>query len=148
MGRIARRRFLGWGLGVAAGAGGLWTAWKWRYGEATEVIVAILERRVGYLQVEPAIFERFAADYVEFRKDYKRQLSILSIVSLPLQYVTPYGWLEQGSALRRLEDNVVSLFLLSTDFFEHGADEARTVGYVGFYDPYDLACRNPFLAEA
>jgi hypothetical protein len=41
-------------------------------------------------------------------------------------------------------DAVYSRFLLSTDFFWQGADEARRVRYVGFYEPYARACLNPF----
>ncbi|MBA3588014.1 hypothetical protein [Methylibium sp.] len=145
---IARRKFLGLGVSLAAGATALYTAYKWRWGEPTEVIVAILHRRVGDLRVDAASFDRFATEYVDYRKDYRRQLSVLSIVSLPFQYVTPYGWIEQGGALRRLEDNVVSLYLLSTDFFLGGADESRPVSYLSFYDPYASVCRNPFMGPA
>ncbi len=34
-------------------------------------------------------------------------------------------------------------FLLSTDFFQHGGDETRTVRYVSYYDPYRSPCWNP-----
>jgi hypothetical protein len=44
--------------------------------------------------------------------------------------------------IRRGEDRVVTTFLLSTDFFELGSDEARAVHYVDFFDP--LRCGNPF----
>lgn len=142
---LSRRKLLGWGAGLAAGTTALYTAYKWRWGEPTEVIVAILQRRLGDLAIDATSFDRFAEEYVSFRKDYRRQLSLLSIVSLPFQYVTPYAWFEQGAALRRLEDNVVSLYLLSTDFFQHGADERRAVNYVSFYDPYTSVCGNPFL---
>jgi hypothetical protein len=144
---IVRRKFLGLGAGLMAGSAALYTAYKWRWGEPTEVIVAILKRRLGDLRVDETSFEGFAARYVGYRKDYRRQLSILSIVSLPFQYVTPYAWIEQGGALRRLEDNVVSLYLLSTDFFSNGANVDRPVNYVAFYDPYEGVCRNPFTAE-
>jgi hypothetical protein len=145
---IARRKLLGLGAGLVAGTSALYTAYKWRWGEPTEVIVAILKRRLGHLQVDPASFGRFAGEYVEARKDYRRQLSILSIVSLPLQYVTPYAWMEQGSALRRLEDNVTSLYLLSTDFFHNGGTDSQPVSYLSFYDPYSAVCRSPFLEQA
>lgn len=35
-------------------------------------------------------------------------------------------------------------FLASTDFFQNGADEARPLRYVAFYDPYVSSCYNPF----
>ncbi len=34
-------------------------------------------------------------------------------------------------------------FLLSTDFFQHGADTSRRIGYARFYDPYVSVCYNP-----
>jgi hypothetical protein len=112
------------------------------------VIAAILERRLGYLQVDKASFARFAADYVETRKEYQRELSLLAMFSLPYRYVTPYPWLKSGHSLRRLEDNVVSRYLLSTDFFAHGGDESRRVEYIEFHDPYSITCRNPFAQSA
>lgn len=38
-------------------------------------------------------------------------------------------------------------FLASTDFFQNGANEARPLSYVAFYDPYVTACYNPFEAS-
>ncbi len=38
-------------------------------------------------------------------------------------------------------------FLLSSDFFWHGANAAETVGYRAYYDPYELPCGNPFAHE-
>ena len=39
---------------------------------------------------------------------------------------------------------MASTFLLSTDLFDHGADENREIRYVRYYDPYSFACGNPF----
>jgi hypothetical protein len=49
-----------------------------------------------------------------------------------------------GHPLRRLEDNIVTEYLLSTDFFFHDADESREVRYLSFYEPRLAPCRNPF----
>ncbi|MBW2293445.1 MAG: hypothetical protein JRG89_02590 [Deltaproteobacteria bacterium] len=38
-------------------------------------------------------------------------------------------------------------FLASTDFFQNGADEARPLRYVAFYDPYVTPCYNPFASS-
>jgi hypothetical protein len=143
--RLRRRRFLILGSGAALViASGVGVA-RWYHGDPKSVIIAILERRVGYLQVDHASFERFAVDYLESRKEYKRELTMMALFALPYRYVTPYSFLRQGHSLRRLESNVVSRYLLSTDFFEHGADESRPVAYVEFHDPYSIACRNPFV---
>jgi len=141
---LRRRRFLLIGAGSAVGLVTTLGVGRWYRGDPPSVIAAILERRLGYLQVDKASFARFAVDYVETRKEYQRELSLLAMLSLPYRYVTPYPWLKSGHSLRRLEDNVVSRYLLSTDFFAHGADEARPVAYIEFHDPYSIACRNPF----
>jgi hypothetical protein len=38
---------------------------------------------------------------------------------------------------------VVSQFLMSTDFFPNGMDERRPLAYVTYYDPYVTPCYNP-----
>lgn len=109
-----------------------------------DIIVAILKRRVGYLRVEHGTFHDFAKSYISAHEEYERKLAALSAFALPLQYLSPYRWLVHGNALRRLEDNVVSNYLLSTDFFFNSANEQRAVSYISFYDPYTRPCGNPF----
>lgn len=143
--KLTRRKLLafGGGLGVTA----LYGAAKWRWGNPADVIVSILKRRVGFLSVDRESFHVFAKSYLAFREEYLQQLRHLSAFSMPLGYFSPYGWVKQGHAFRRLEDNVVSEYLLSTDFFHHGADERRPIQYVTFYDPMRSPCRNPFARQ-
>jgi hypothetical protein len=117
-----------------------------KYGKAANVVIAILKRRVGYLKTEPGSFDRFAEDYVHYKRAHARQLSKLSVAAFPLTYVTLYRLLPMGHPLRRLEDNVVTKYLLSTDFFFHDADESREVKYLSFYEPSVTPCRNPFAS--
>jgi hypothetical protein len=132
--------------GSVAGAAGLGLAASYALSSEESVIVAILRRRLGPLQVEAADLESFSRSYVKFRAGYRRQLRLLGSVAALLRLVTPYPFLNMGSPFRRLEDNVVSNFLLSTDFFEHGADVARPLRYVGMFDPYVQPCRRLFAA--
>jgi hypothetical protein len=44
--------------------------------------------------------------------------------------------------------SVYMRFLMSTDFFQHGADESRTIGYALFYEPTITPCYNPFTSQA
>jgi hypothetical protein len=143
--RLRRRRFLLLGAGSAVVIATGYGVARWYRGDPASVILAILERRLGYLPVDRTSFPRFAADYLDSRKEYRQELALLALFSLPYRYVTPYPLLKQGHSLRRLESNVVSRYLLSTDFFEHGADESRSIRYVEFHDPYSIACRNPFV---
>jgi hypothetical protein len=139
--KFDRRTFVA--LGATTGLLGLYAMFKGRCGDATEVVVAILKRRVGYMRVESESFHVFAKDYVVFRKEYEQDLKKLSVASLPLRFMSPYAWLDQGHAFRRLEDNVVSKFLLSTDFLQNGGNDRTLVKYLSFYDPQRAVCRNP-----
>jgi hypothetical protein len=47
---------------------------------------------------------------------------------------------------KEFDEAVVTAFLLSSDFFQNGADETRTVRYLAYYDPYKYACGNPFAS--
>jgi hypothetical protein len=146
MTKLSRRAFL---AGVLGGAAVLVAApyafYHWRLGKPTSVIVAILKRRVGYLKNEPGSFERFAREYVDYKSKYATQLGRLSAIAFPLTHMTFYRWLPMGHPLRRLEDNVVTKYLLSTDFFQHNADESRSLQYLSFYEPQHAPCRNPFV---
>ena len=143
-----RRRFLWLSGGLAAWLSAGYGISKLNWGDPADVVVAVLTRQLGYLDVDRASFRLFASDYAVARRKHRRGLSVLSAVALPLRLFTPAPWLEPGNALSRLEDNVVSRYLLSTDFFQHGADEASSVNYVAFYDPYNAICRNPFVNES
>lgn len=146
MAKLSRRAFLGGAIGgVAVLVAAPYAFYHWHSGKPTSVIVAILKRRVGYLKNEPGIFERFAREYVDYKREYRLQLGRLSAVAFPLTYVTLYRWVPMGHPLRRLEDNVVTKYLLSTDFFQHGADESRSLRYLSFYEPQLAPCRNPFV---
>ena len=145
MGWLTRRRLLL--LGGTAVPGAL-LGYQWLFGSAEDVIVAILHRRVGYLKVDSGSFATFAREYLVFRERYRGELQRLAVVSFPLRFVTPYSLAGLGHPIRRLEDNVVSQYLLSTDFFLNGADESAPVQYLSFYDPQLTVCRNPFANEA
>jgi hypothetical protein len=144
--KFPRRTFVA--LGATTGLASIYWLYKWNYGNPADVVVAILKRRVGYLRVDHETFHVFAKDYLEFRKDYEKDLRKLSVASIPLRFMSPYAWVDQGHAFRRLEDNVVSKFLLSTDFFQNGGNDRTLVTYLGFYDPQRAVCRNPLARRA
>lgn len=138
--KVTRRAFISLGLGVLPVVG----VQRWRRRAAPDLIVAILERRVGYLKVDTESFRSFAAEFIVGRGQYERQIAAVSVLSGPLRYWSPYAWLPHAHAFRRLEDSIVSHYLLSTDFFVHDADETRLVNYLGLYNPFESVCRNPF----
>ena len=145
---MSRRTFLALAILGLAVVAVPWAWFKHRRGDATDLVVAILKRRVGYLKTPPGSFEEFAKAYVEEKKDHRQTLRSLSVLALPLTYFTVYPMLPMGHGLRRLENTVVSIYLLSTDFFQHGADETRELHYVAYFNPERVACRHPFARRA
>jgi hypothetical protein len=53
-----------------------------------------------------------------------------------------------GTGAREEIDAIAARFLLSTDFFQNGADEDRPLRYVAYYDPYRSPCYNPLRDSA
>jgi hypothetical protein len=44
----------------------------------------------------------------------------------------------------RLGSTITQEYLLSTDFFRNKMDETKLVKYIGYYDPHQMPCTNPF----
>jgi hypothetical protein len=125
-----RRRFLRWsalGLGALAlglAAGLSVPAWRskllWTLARLRELPLGPegrIARHFPYLDLDPAGLSAFVAE-----------------------------WERQQGPLRRsraLPPQIYTRFLLSSDFFQNGASEQRTVKYVAFYDPYRSVCSNP-----
>ncbi len=127
-----RRAFITALAAATAGAGGWWL-WRNQFGDETpdvprnpwtELVILTLRRRLDYLELEEEGMVRFARDL------RKRRLQAL-LRRLKAGDTEAADWLEQQ-------------FLMSSDFFWNGADESRIIGYMGFYDPYERPCANPF----
>jgi hypothetical protein len=116
----------------------------WRTNQETNIIVAILENKLGKLKISDDAFLLFANEYVREKEQFKKQFTYLSLLSNIFTVMTPDALLPMNHPLKRMEDNIVSNFLLSTDFFQNGADINKKVNYLGFYDPYKRPCANFF----
>lgn len=140
---VKRRRLLLGGLGLigmaALGAfGGVFAA------EAE--IASLVRRRLPFLTLDDAGVHAFSKDYVDniLAKRptwYRIKFHFYSLFAKP---VSGYGFsTDTRSRLQRTQDNLATIYLLSSDFFAQGADQTRTVQYVALYDPV-RACSNPF----
>lgn len=107
----------------AGGASGALGAGDEQATRAEQQIASALREEFAYLEIDPELFERFAADYLRDRRRTWR----------------PGRPLSQRDRMR---------FLLSTDFFQHGADERRPLRYVAYYQPYATPCYNPLAQPA
>ena len=121
-----RRTFLGAVAALSLGIGlGRWLYRPHRPDDPwTEQTAATVRRLLPYLRIDEDGLARFAQDLLT-----RDQHALLRRASA-------------GDA--RAETWLGQQFLLSSDFFWHGADEARTVDYRTYYDPYELPCANPF----
>jgi hypothetical protein len=86
-------------------------------------VIALLQQKFNYLQLEPAGLIAFAQDFQE--RAGKKLLG------------------QRESDPGQFEYAVGSQYLMSTDFFRNGADESRPVKYTGYYDIYN-GCTSPF----
>lgn len=122
-----RRRFLAFGAGAAAvGAGAvfLWpglrekaSAWADRLAGARRTPEQKLIEHFDYLHIPDDVAQRYVADYRANVRDVGR--------------------------LTELGSDFYTRFLMSTDFFQNGADESRTLAYVACYGPTISPCYNP-----
>lgn len=133
--------------GVSIYAAGWW-AFKVRKGDATDLIISIIRKKLGYLKIGNSELRKFAADYQNTfsarRKWGSSWAGILSPIYsvMDIYKITPYS-----DDFKGFEELTVTTFLLSSDFFRNGADLNREVKYIGLYDPYEQGCENPFASS-
>lgn len=122
-----RRRFLAWGAGAAAVGAGVLYAWPGMRDRASSWTLRLArahrtpERKLlayfDYLQIPDEVAETYVADYRARVRDVGR--------------------------LSELGEDFYTRFLMSTDFFQNGADESRALSYVALYGPTITPCYNP-----
>jgi hypothetical protein len=131
------------GLGVAAVAVfGIWGADLATEGE----IASAVRRRLSFLRLDEAGLRSFARDYVSAMLSkrpswYRWKYHIQSLFRKP-----GARWgisTDTRSRRERMEDNLSTQYLLSSDLFLKGADESRIIQYVSLYDPM-RPCGSPF----
>lgn len=111
-------------------------------------IASAVRRKLSMLKLDEAGLQAFAkaqiATLLAKRPTWARLKSRLRSV-LAQAPVIQYDGISTDKRRRRdkIEDNLATLFLLSSDFFWNGADESRVVKYRELYDPM-RACGNPF----
>ncbi len=141
---LSRRRLI---LGACAtAAGAVAGAYHWRRLRRPSAgdIAAMIQDRLGHLDLDQDGLTRFARDYVEqygaFSMSVHHRDTLGGILRLdPVRQLLPS---RRQQALLHLERRMVSYYLRSTDYFQKG--RAGPVRYLAFPDPYAGACTNPF----
>jgi hypothetical protein len=130
---VTRRTFLraaAWGGSTLTLASLVWPhSFAWFVDRSAARLVAIartpaarLRAHFNYLDLDPTGVDLYFADCQRYQHGFSPRL--------------PLG------------PDVYTRYLLSTDFFQHGADESRRIHYVGFFEPSVTPCTNPLARFA
>jgi hypothetical protein len=139
---MSRRKFLKaatvvTACGIFSYSGGWWF-FKVRNHDSTDFISAVLWKKLSWLQLEEEGVNAFAHDY-----NFQRLTSWAGMVVPLYEYVDVFELTPLAGEFQEIEDKIVLLYLLSTDFFLNDADESKVVKYLGYYDPYSTDFINP-----
>lgn len=91
-----------------------------------------IKEALDFLNLDPEGIDKFVKAYSK-NKDPYYKLTMKS-----------YGLLGIGASKSGKVHQMVSTYLLSTDFFTNKMDESGIVRFVGLYDPYARPCSHPF----
>jgi hypothetical protein len=139
---LVKRRGVLLGLGAL---GGLAAIVGWRFSQVTpeQAIVMVIRKRLAYLRLDEPGVQRFARELATKKDIGNYKLRVLAAAGRLYSDVSYPGYNAISNAIRAGEDRIVTVYLLSSDFFVMGADEGRTVQYLQLYDAM-RACSNPF----
>jgi len=118
-------------------------AGRWGY---EHQIVAALRRRLAFLRLDEQGLHDFAHDHVALMLDKHPSMARVKtrVRELFAKRQPQTGFSNDArSKSERKDDNLATVYLLSTDFFVNGANTSEVVKYLAHYDPV-RACGNPF----
>lgn len=120
---------------AAAGIAGLAT-WRVTSGSEEDAVIAVLRKRLDYLKLDEQGLHAYAADLVARKSVSSGKLRSIAAAGPVYAHLDVSSFANPFTReLRHGEERLVSLYLLSSDFFLNGADETRMVRYRGYYDP-------------
>jgi hypothetical protein len=135
--RISRRQLL-LGTAASAGAGALAIsslgAWAWQ----ENVIATIVRTHVPHVRIGRADMEAFAKEFLVHRRVPDSLLAAWALLT-PLRGLSPQA---VEGRLRKLESQVVGLFLMGTNYYQPDR-QSETVSFIAYPDPYAGGCANP-----
>lgn len=116
-----------------------------RYSRLTDAntIESIVYKRLGYLRLDEIGVKSFAHDFAQRHVLSSQRLRAAGFF-WPIYQRIPldrHGWTDR---INFAEERIVSNYLISSDFFQNGANEAKPVHYLGYFDALSRACGNPF----
>ncbi len=136
---IKRRSMLVGGIALIGG----WVGIRFATTTDANAIVTILRKKLNYLKMDQAGLEAFARDLASRHQLATGRLRLVEVAGPLYRDISYSGDNILSKSLRHGEERVVTLYLMSSDFFVNGADVSKVVRYLGYYDPL-RACADPF----
>ena len=139
----SRRKFLWYTL---LSASGLLMSFEYitQITQLEKVISNILLKSLEGLKVDPSEIEKYARDLAKTNA-LNFSFANTQLISLYHTYSIEPFLFPFNKRYKRLCTDIVTNFLLSTDFFINRMDEQKNIKYTGaIYDIYRTACANPF----
>lgn len=141
--RLTRRNLLVGGAAAAALPTGLLVSHAASH--RSGMIVAYLQGQFPGLAVSRTNMEGFAKEFLsrnvgKFEPWYFHETIFLMLANPSLLPIAPAGLQADYEKFTR---NLVTKFLLSTDFFGAGNQRPERTSYFGYADPYASTCSNP-----
>jgi hypothetical protein len=127
---MKRRKFIA--LSTLAGLAAGITSFRFITKSFEEAAADLIRKEVPYLKLDEEGLQKFVSDFSK-RKDTRYRFTMRG-----------YSFLGIDSSQSGKVNQLVTAYLLSSDFFSKGMDETRTIKYVGLYDPYLRPCAHPF----
>lgn len=127
---MKRRKFL-----LIAGIGGAVaaiTGFKFITTSFEDAAIDLIRDELGFLKLDPDGVVKFVKEFSK-NKDSHYRLTMRG-----------YSFIGIDSSRSGKIGQMLTAYLLSTDFFMNNMDESKTVKYVGLYDPYMRPCAHPF----
>lgn len=106
-------------------------------------IEEIVRKRLGYLTFADGAVEQFAE---AMRAAAPERSSLMSrAIADPQKALRALLRRGGAPAAGRVEEQIATEFLLSSDFFQNGADTSKAVSFIAYADPYTSSCSNPLV---
>jgi hypothetical protein len=138
---LSRRAVLAGVVAVTAAGGAL--AWR-SLTDAQAAIRAMVMKHLRGAAVADGTVDAFVADFLGAHRVAPDGVAIGNLCdTLGIDGVVQ-ACENNAVYLRRVEEQVIDLFVRSTDVFDPDRRRGAPIRYVALWDPYAATCRNPF----
>jgi hypothetical protein len=128
---MKRRKFLTiTGIGSAVAA---FTSFKFVSTSFENATARLIKNQLDFLKLDEEGLERFVNDFAKENKSSSYRMALRG-----------YAFIGVRASQSGKVNQLVTTYLLSTDFFQNKMDENKIIKYMGLYDAHKRPCAHPF----